>query len=271
MNNWILRSISGIVLIGVVIGAILLSEYTLLLLSLFMFSFSLIEFRTIFKVRDQVISTLLLVLGQVSIIYFYLHNVDILGLHWLLFISIAAITILILTYLLFPGISFKEFGLMLFATFWFVGTISFMLSIGWVASDVYTPRYLVILFVLIWVNDIAAFTFGSLFGKKLLAPRVSPGKTWEGFISGILMNGIAGYLIAIFSHTFNPLFWIITGMVIGVSATAGDLFESKLKRDAGVKDSGNLIPGHGGMLDRFDSLMFSAPLYYGILLSWNYL
>jgi len=125
----------------------------------------------------------------------------------------------------------------------------------------FSPKLILGIFFLIWSNDTFAYIGGSLFGKHKLIERVSPGKTWEGTLIGILITfGL--------SFTFNHLYqlngytWPILGMTIPVLATVGDLVESKLKREAGIKDSGNIIPGHGGILDRFDSLIFVSPFVY---------
>ncbi|HUS89747.1 MAG TPA: phosphatidate cytidylyltransferase [Desulfosporosinus sp.] len=120
---------------------------------------------------------------------------------------------------------------------------------------------------LVWATDIGAYLIGKQFGSHLLAPQVSPKKTVEGSLGGLLFS-IAVALV--FWHIVGGATWImyiILAVIIGISAQIGDLFESALKRSAGVKDSGKLIPGHGGILDRFDSLIFALPLvYYGVKL-----
>lgn len=124
------------------------------------------------------------------------------------------------------------------------------------------PAWLLYLFILIWLSDSCAYFTGMAFGKRKMSPLVSPKKTWEG-----LAGGVAGALIGgfIFNHyVLHQGFWfvIITAVDVIVAGVVGDLFESMLKRDAGVKDSGNLFPGHGGVLDRMDSAMFGAPVLF---------
>ncbi|MEN9347393.1 MAG: hypothetical protein RLZZ77_904 [Bacteroidota bacterium] len=117
-------------------------------------------------------------------------------------------------------------------------------------------------FVILWINDSSAYFTGRAFGKNKLYPAISPNKTWEGLIGGMLFSLVAG---AVISHWFDSLSlvqWIIVAAIIAVLANVGDLFESHLKRIAGVKDSGNLIPGHGGSLDRFDGLLIALPVVY---------
>ena len=118
-------------------------------------------------------------------------------------------------------------------------------------------------FVFLWVNDTGAYCSGSLFGRHKLFPRVSPGKSWEGSIGGALFVMIAaaitGYLTAEGSNAISIPVWIGLGLVVVVFGTLGDLVESLFKRTIGVKDSGSILPGHGGMLDRFDSSLMAIP------------
>lgn len=117
-----------------------------------------------------------------------------------------------------------------------------------------------------WASDTGAYTIGSLFGTHMLLPRVSRNKTWEGAFGGVLFGGVAGWIASV---TFAGYLVAWEGVVMGVLASLvgllGDLFESMLKRDAQIKDTSRLIPGHGGVLDRFDSLLFTAPLIYYFL------
>jgi len=124
------------------------------------------------------------------------------------------------------------------------------------------------LFVIVWTGDIAAYFVGLLLGRHKMAPRVSPGKSWEGAVAGLGVGGIAG-LMAAPVYGLAAAGGISLGIVTSVAALLGDLFESALKRRAGVKDSGALLPGHGGVLDRFDALFFAAPVAYVTLKLWG--
>ncbi len=121
------------------------------------------------------------------------------------------------------------------------------------------------IFVFLWINDSGAYCSGSLFGKHKLFPRISPGKTWEGSIGGgllvLIVAGVIGYLANQGSdpHQLNMVEWIGLGAVVVFFGTWGDLVESLFKRTIGVKDSGKILPGHGGMLDRFDSSLMAIP------------
>ena len=119
------------------------------------------------------------------------------------------------------------------------------------------------IFIFLWVNDTGAYCTGSLFGKHKLFPRVSPGKSWEGSIGGavlvIVAAAIIGYLTDGNANSISIPIWMGLGLVVVVFGTLGDLVESLFKRTIGIKDSGNILPGHGGMLDRFDSSLMAIP------------
>lgn len=133
----------------------------------------------------------------------------------------------------------------------------------------FSPAIVLTMFVMIWSNDTGAYLCGRAFGKTPLLPKVSPKKTVEGFLGGIVVSMIAGYISAEIFHT-APLWSMVSlAVVVSLFATIGDLFESSLKRAAGVKDAGNVLPGHGGFLDRFDSAIFVAPATYIYLTLWG--
>jgi phosphatidate cytidylyltransferase len=140
------------------------------------------------------------------------------------------------------------------------------------------PSLLVFLLFVVWAGDIAALYVGRTWGRKKLAPAISPGKTWEGSLASMagslaitsLLLGLAFELqthdIALLSYPGSTTHWLILAAILNVAAQFGDLVESALKRGAGVKDSGSLLPGHGGVLDRIDALLIAAPvLWYALL------
>ena len=124
------------------------------------------------------------------------------------------------------------------------------------------PWWLMTLFGVIWISDIGAYFVGRRFGRRRLVPSVSPGKTVEGLAGGVALVAvaIAGTLALISVPVGHPVFWFWAGIIVTLFGVVGDLLESWLKREAGVKDSGRLLPGHGGVLDRIDSLCAAAPV-----------
>ncbi|MFT3796769.1 phosphatidate cytidylyltransferase [Flavobacterium sp.] len=126
----------------------------------------------------------------------------------------------------------------------------------------YTPKIIISIFILIWANDTFAFVIGKSFGKHKLFERISPKKTIEGFLGGLIFALIFSVLIAQYFVLEPTVLWIGISLVVSIFGTIGDLIESKFKRLAGVKDSGKIMPGHGGILDRLDSIIFVAPFVF---------
>jgi phosphatidate cytidylyltransferase len=136
------------------------------------------------------------------------------------------------------------------------------------------PHYLIFLVAVTWSGDIGAYFFGRLFGRHKLAPRISPGKTVEGFIGGILLTLIVAIMMKLCWNNMNRIFaWqeiIFLALAFSIIGPIGDLAESWLKRSSGIKDSGRTFTGHGGMLDIIDSILFTTVFYYGYLLIFHH-
>jgi len=126
------------------------------------------------------------------------------------------------------------------------------------------------MYLLIWTNDTFAYFSGRLFGRTKLFERISPKKTWEGTIGGILFTLILGYIIGAFINQGEEMFWLISAMIIAPCAIFGDLLESLFKRSLNIKDSGKILPGHGGILDRFDAALFAIPFFYCWAMIYDY-
>lgn len=143
----------------------------------------------------------------------------------------------------------------LLPSFWIMMPLALTNSVhGWSAGII------MMIFILIWVNDSFAYMTGMLIGKHKMWERHSPNKTWEGTIGGVLFCIATAILAGPHFHShISPIAWAIIGLICGVVGTLGDLVESMFKRSCGVKDSGNIMPGHGGVLDRFDSILFAVP------------
>lgn len=157
------------------------------------------------------------------------------------------------------------FGLMTIVPF-FWGMVALR---GWHydANHYYGAIWLLYVMILVWGADSGAYMFGKLFGKHKLAPKVSPGKTWQGFIGGLFTAAVISWIYGVVVNLeVAPSTLLICSVVAALASVLGDLTESMFKREAGIKDSGNLIPGHGGILDRIDSLTAAVPVFACLML-----
>jgi phosphatidate cytidylyltransferase len=148
--------------------------------------------------------------------------------------------------------------------------LSCWIAFGFSPADetAYHGRVVMGVMFLVWASDTGAYFVGSKFGKNRLFERISPKKSWEGFFGGLVVACISYWVIASFYLELTALQWLIAAILVTISGTLGDLVESMLKRSAGVKDSGTLLPGHGGILDRFDAFFIALPcvFYYLFIL-----
>ncbi len=154
----------------------------------------------------------------------------------------------------YQNISFAVFSLVYYSLF--LSSIYFISF----ANGEHQAWKIFAIIALTWTNDTMAYVVGSQIGKNKMFPRMSPNKTWEGTIGGIIFTLIASMLFYYTIGVFSPFIWLCIALIIGIFGTIGDLVESMLKRSLDVKDTGTLLPGHGGLLDRFDSLTLHLPL-----------
>lgn len=156
----------------------------------------------------------------------------------------------------FSNIAYTFFGI-LFAVIPFC----FFQALAYVNTG-YNIHYPMGFLLMLWANDTGAYLVGRQFGRTKLFERHSPKKTWEGFIGGILISALVGYIISIYFAELPWRNWVSIGCLIGIVGTMGDLVESMFKRSINIKDSGGILPGHGGLLDRFDGLLLAAPVVF---------
>jgi phosphatidate cytidylyltransferase len=154
-------------------------------------------------------------------------------------------------------------------TFYISSGFVFLILIAFNFGD-YNPQIILGIFILIWTNDSFAYLIGKRYGKQKLFESISPKKTVEGFLGGVFFSAISSYFIALIAPSLSFSNWLIISVLVSIFGTLGDLVESKYKRQALVKDSGKIMPGHGGMLDRLDSAIFAAPFIYLFLRILNY-
>jgi len=132
-------------------------------------------------------------------------------------------------------------------------------------TGAYNPHLLLGFFFLLWTNDTGAYLVGRSIGKHKLWERVSPKKTWEGFFGGLILSIGVGYIISMFYPELHYILWMIMAVIVSCAGTMGDLVESAFKRSIDAKDSGSILPGHGGILDRFDGVFLSTPFVLVLL------
>lgn len=258
-KNWIIRSATGIVYIAVIVAGILLGRSYFLAMSLLLAVPAIVEFRriTLQDIHESTGNAILDVLTSAFVIV-ALNNLANAP-KWLslaLLILMVRLVSMLYTHSDDPIRSVMSSLSTLVYIALPIGLMGCVAKIG-------GAHLLLLMFVLIWLNDTGAFVVGSLCGRHRLFERISPKKSWEGFVGGMAFAIVAAIVAGAYMpqcFRFDNLAQAAgLGVVVTITATYGDLIESCLKRNAGVKDSGNLLPGHGGMLDRIDSLLLVAP------------
>ncbi len=180
-----------------------------------------------------------------------------------LFIGLLSISLISLVFILFYQKNTAFDGISSVLTAYLYISLPFILLPSIVISTAdYEMERILCLFLLIWCNDSMAYFVGRKLGKTKLFERISPKKTWEGFAGGVLFSVLLAYGLSFMWNFYTVYQWGFIGFLVPIAATIGDLIESMWKRSVGIKDSGNLLPGHGGFLDRFDSFIFVVPVVY---------
>lgn len=265
-KNFVTRTIAGAVYVAILLLAILGGTPFFIPIFGLILGFALHEFyRMVEKNTPHTISKLFNIVSGVLIFcstYLYLGNINsyvfpVVSFTYLLVLLTSAI--LINRKDIFQTVIYSVFG-QIYITL----PLCLLLLIPFQYGIVNEYSYALVLaiFVFMWINDTAAYIFGSLFGKHRLIERISPKKSVEGFVAGIAFAVLSGYAFAYFFTDLSALVWMGFALVSALFGTIGDLFESLIKRNYGVKDSGHLIPGHGGILDRIDSLLIAIPAVY---------
>ena len=264
MKKLITRTITGIVFVLVMLTAIMASQYSYALLFLLILIGSITEYISLFRQSDVKPNRFLSY--TISIIFFlttYLIAGGIIGIKY--FLSLLPLLLIIMAAELYrkQEKSIENIATTIFSIIYLavpLSLINFLVFPEFSNGNFYTPRLLIALFGLIWTYDSGAYLVGVSIGKHRLFERISPKKSWEGAIGGTLIAIGASFFISGLIPEIRIIHWIAISILTVVSSTFGDLTESMFKRYFGIKDSGNILPGHGGVLDRFDSLFFAAPV-----------
>ncbi|GAA4798864.1 phosphatidate cytidylyltransferase [Litoribaculum gwangyangense] len=271
MKEILIRSLSGLLYVSLLIICL---KFEQLLIALF-FVFGLIcmgEFKKLIQLKSKIPYIIFILLYAVFGYWQIVLNTNT-GLNEAtqILIVLSIFVELFLIKDLFSGKTIPLFASKRFilTTFYLSSAFVFLILITNYHQN-YNPSILLGSFILVWVNDSFAYLIGKNFGKQKLFEKISPKKTVEGFLGGLFFSCIASYFIATYTNTLDFNSWLILSIIVSVFGTLGDLIESKFKRQASVKDSGGIMPGHGGLLDRLDSIIFAAPFIYLFLRILNY-
>ena len=258
MKELIVRTLSGVLYISIVIFTMFASHEWFIGLFFILALITLNEFLRIVKVKSLI--PYLLLAG--TLFFFSYKEIDMVAIYILLIATIFVNLFLFKEVLVLYKFSLFEKRRYLYIFFYIIN--------GFVFLTLIPPKFIIGVFILIWSNDTFAYLIGKRFGKRKLIERISPKKTLEGFFGGIIGTIIAGFFIFIYTSLLSLVIWLLLALIISIIGTIGDLIQSKFKRQVGLKDSGRLMPGHGGLYDRLDSIIYASPFVYGFLELINY-
>jgi phosphatidate cytidylyltransferase len=270
MNNLQQRIITGIIFGIVLIGSILWNEYSLVSLFFVLIMLSAYEYISLSKKGGLSTTPLLIYTGNLFVfgcgIYLPVMK-NYLGIRPFDIVLIASIGvcwfILVVLTEVFKASEtpLQNIGVTIFSIFYIGLPFTLLTTTAIDADGVFAPLRVLFFFFFMWASDTGAYFTGRLFGKRKLLERLSPKKTIEGMVGGIIFSVLIGWGAFELIGVFSLYQWLLAGVILALAGTFGDLTESMFKRQVGMKDSGTILPGHGGILDRFDSTLIAAPLY----------
>lgn len=266
MNNLLVRALSGAVFVVLVIGSLYYDVYAGLACLAAFTVLGLYEFYQLF--RNSATASVSPLLGTfLGLIVFVMLPLC----YFRVIPPVFAVTLLPLFFLsLLAELWRKKENPILNLGIQFLGVFYVAVPFTVMAyMQILNSHAIIFMFLLIWSNDTFAYLTGRMLGRTKLFERISPNKTWEGTIGGIVMTVVVASLIAYFSKDAYS-FWIPAAVIVASCAIFGDLLESLFKRSLNIKDSGNIMPGHGGILDRFDAALFTAPFFFCWWLFYSY-
>jgi phosphatidate cytidylyltransferase len=260
MNNFVTRALTGTTIVLAIVASITVHPYTyagLFAIGTFLLMRELEDM--LCKDKTPALLVTSVVLGIGSFLLSFMHFQNSLPSKWMLLLIFPLWALFL--FVLFNRYEnpFSKVAIYLLIAL-YISLPMFSLNILAFSEGAYNPYLLISFFIMVWINDTGAYIVGVNFGKHRLFERISPKKSWEGFWGGLVLTVIVAYLLHLWIQQGSLALWLISGFMVSIFATLGDLVESMLKRSVNIKDSGNLLPGHGGVLDRFDGALFAAPV-----------
>jgi phosphatidate cytidylyltransferase len=261
LNTFLKRTLTGIIFAIVLVSSIIFSQYSFAILMLIIILLAVNEFHSLIYKEHKITF-----LGSLSAILFFLS-------HYFYASQIVSFEVLLVNLLIFIAIPiielyrshekpFEHIAVLFTEIIYLALPFSLLNFIVFDSNAHYSPIVLLAFIFMIWANDTGAYLVGSQIGRTPLFKKHSPKKTIEGSLGGLILVLVVAYLFFRFWETYSLAEWLILGVLVTVFGTLGDLVESMLKRSLQVKDSGNLLPGHGGVLDRFDSIILASPVVF---------
>jgi phosphatidate cytidylyltransferase len=259
------RIIAGLIGGAIFVGAIFWNEWSYFAVFLALTLLGMIEFYRLLGIRgfepNQKIG---LVMGGGLFVIVFLIQKELLPLRILFLMPALMALVFVIELYRKKALPFVNISVTLLGVLYVAAPFSLLTLLGFL-GDQYSWHVIMGCLLLIWASDTGAYFIGKNFGRHKLMERISPSKTWEGWAGGVLFSLLVAWGLAGFFTDLDLLRWIIIGLIVSVFGVLGDLVESMLKRGLEVKDSGTLIPGHGGILDRFDSLLMVVPFVVAFL------
>jgi len=269
VKNLITRALAGVVFVALIIGAIFWHPLVVFALFFAFNGIALFEFTRMFANKSYAIQAPSIIFAG-SIVYLLIgaYANALIDSQALLFIIPLVFVFFIASLYKISDKPFEELGIKVLSIVYIsvpFGLFNIVENRALLGSGDNEPLFLMAFFLLVWSSDTFAYLSGVSFGKHRLFERISPKKSWEGSIGGGIATLIIAWVFGFYSQIFTPWIWVLIALIIVVTAIYGDLIESLLKRSMKVKDSGSIMPGHGGILDRFDAAIFSIPFYVFLL------
>ena len=265
MSNFAIRALTGVVFVLVLLGSIWLHPFALGGVLLLVACMATLEFYRLMEKDGVEAQKTVGILGVLAIFgcNFVYATGMVADMRWFLLLLPFVFLVFIIELFRTTEKPFINIGITLLGLVYVALPFSLLIYIAMFPyhhlQEPYFPELLFGFFFILWANDTGAYLIGSMIGKRKLFERVSPNKSWEGSIGGALTSIGVAVLCAQFFHKVSLVDWIALGVIIAVSGSLGDLVESRLKRSLNTKDSGTILPGHGGLLDRFDASLMAIP------------